>query len=164
MLTTIHYCSCLEVFVRLQQLGVSLSLLILSVRLIVSQRLVRRVCLNCRKWITPTPEIRKVFQLDNQAKVAQAEGCKQCDSGTTGRVGIYEVLPINEAMRQLLRGSEVYSNTSVGLDIESLGKVALDSGYQPIAFAVRELLSRGVIDSTSALKAIGLNPSVVQML
>ena len=61
-----------------------------SLHMVVAQRLVRRLCVHCKK---PSAESPVVYQ---------AHGCPMCDAGYKGRVGIYQVMPISDAISRLI--------------------------------------------------------------
>jgi type IV pilus assembly protein PilB len=95
-----------------------------SVHLICAQRLVRRICTNCKEENpTPhqalidsgyTPEEAKVV------KIMKGKGCEKCNnSGYKGRVGLYEVLEINDELRELIL---------VGASALELKKKAIENG------------------------------------
>ncbi|SHF49598.1 type IV pilus assembly protein PilB [Modicisalibacter ilicicola DSM 19980] len=106
VLSTLHTNSAAETLTRLQNMGVAPFNIASSVSLIIAQRLARRLCSHCKQ---PADIPRKVMfeegcteqELDG-ATIYQAVGCERCTLGYKGRVGIYEVVPISEAMSQLI--------------------------------------------------------------
>ncbi len=69
----------------------------------VSQRLVRRLCEQCRVAIKPTPEMQERFGLSLQHVLYQSIGCAACaNAGYRGRIGIQEVLSIDGDLKQLI--------------------------------------------------------------
>jgi RNA polymerase subunit RPABC4/transcription elongation factor Spt4 len=74
---------------------------------VVAQRLVRRMCTNCRRQYTPTPETVRLLNL-NEAEASSAlfyhpVGCEQCNyTGYHGRIGVYEVMPVSTRLRRLI--------------------------------------------------------------
>jgi len=75
----------------------------------MAQRLVRRVCPTCRERFEPTPEqlaeigLRPTALAGNTVYSAHTGGCEAClGTGYRGRTGIYELLEVDEAMRQLI--------------------------------------------------------------
>ena len=77
-----------------------------AVSLIIAQRLTRKLCPRCKEPVViPHEALRKEGFSDEeiqQATIYKPVGCKHCTHGYKGRVGIYEVVPITEAMRQLI--------------------------------------------------------------
>jgi len=92
---------------RLVDMGVEPFLVSSSVQAIIAQRLIRRLCPECRKEVQPDPEYLKeigfpVEQLD-EGHIYEPVGCESCGkSGYAGRTGIYEVLEITDKIRQLI--------------------------------------------------------------
>jgi type IV pilus assembly protein PilB len=72
---------------------------------VIGQRLVRRVCSSCAEPWSPPPEALDFWGLspDPEARFLKARGCSRCrHSGYRGRVGIYEVLPVDENLQSLI--------------------------------------------------------------
>lgn len=101
--------SCLT---RLADLGVPLPLLSSALTLIIAQRLVRRLCPECKTVTTPSPElVERAKAFSNRTLPEQlytGAGCEQCHrTGYRGRVAIHELLPITGQIRQvILDGAE----------------------------------------------------------
>ncbi|WP_404474957.1 type IV-A pilus assembly ATPase PilB [Vreelandella venusta] len=106
VLSTVHTNSAAETLTRLANMGVASYNIASSVSLIIAQRLARRLCNLCKTPAEiPAEALRKAgfSQVDiRNATIYQAKGCKQCTQGYKGRVGVYEVLPISDDMRQLI--------------------------------------------------------------
>ena len=110
VLTTLHTNSASDAVVRLIDMGVEPYLLGASLRGIVGQRLVRRLCDRCK---TPDPGIRasaaalaasRGLRLPDDAQFHKAVGCEACgQSGYRGRMGIFEVMPLDDTLRAALR-------------------------------------------------------------
>ncbi len=73
---------------------------------VVGQRLIRRICQDCRVVHLPTPQELAFFESaggDPARTFWQGEGCAQCaHTGYIDRIGVYEVLQVSEEMRELL--------------------------------------------------------------
>ena len=134
VLSTIHTIDAIEVITRLRKMGVSNYDISSTLATSVSQRLVRRLCPNCAKERDFTTEekefIKKIggkynvnFDL-NGKKTYDAVGCKKCNNtGYLGRIGIFEILILNDEIRTLI------VEDKSAIDIR---KVALNSGYVPL--------------------------------
>ena len=134
VLSTIHTIDAIEVITRLRKMGVSNYDISSTLATSVSQRLVRRLCPNCSKERDFTAEekefIKKIgekynvnFDL-NGKKTYDAVGCKKCNNtGYLGRIGIFEILILNDEIRTLI------VEDKSAIDIR---KVALNSGYVPL--------------------------------
>lgn len=81
-----------------------------SVQLILAQRLLRRLCPECRQAYRPDPDLLGEHGLDPENlrpgtrfyRTGAPGGCRQCSDGYRGRVGIFQVMPISPAQRQLI--------------------------------------------------------------
>jgi type IV pilus assembly protein PilB len=106
VLSTVHTNSAAETLTRLSNMGVSSFNIASAMSLIIAQRLARKLCKHCKESIDiPKEALKKEGFHDDEIKNAtlfKAVGCKQCTQGYKGRTGIYEVVPISDAMRQLV--------------------------------------------------------------
>jgi type IV pilus assembly protein PilB len=107
VLSTVHTNDAASAVVRLVQMGIEPFLVSTACRLIVAQRLVRKVCSNCGEEIEYHPEALREVGLDPEryegAKFLKGKGCEECnETGYKGRVGLYEVMPINQGIRELI--------------------------------------------------------------
>lgn len=102
VLSTLHTRSGVDSPVRLADMGIEVYLLADTIDLIISQRLMRRLCPDCKKKV--------IFQVGNrEIETYQAVGCSSCSGGYSGRVGIYEVIPGDILRPQLSTGKLVSS-------------------------------------------------------
>jgi type IV pilus assembly protein PilB len=107
LFSTIHTNDSPSTIMRLVDMGVDPVYVGSAVKLIVAQRLMRRVCPNCKKQYVPADEeIQKMLlkqeDLDG-ATPMKGEGCSKCSgSGYKGRVAIYEIMPITQNMADLI--------------------------------------------------------------
>ena len=134
VLSTIHTINSIEVVTRLRKMGISNYDIASTLATSVSQRLVRKLCPNCRKERDFTEEekeiIRKIgeksgvtFDFEGK-KTYDAVGCKKChNSGYYDRIGIFEVLILNDKIRTLI------SNNASVLEIK---EAAMEEGYLPL--------------------------------
>jgi type IV pilus assembly protein PilB len=107
VLSTLHTNDAPSTVNRLMNMGIEPFLVASSVNLICAQRLVRRVCANC-KMESPTPVAALVqagFTADDAeaVKPMKGKGCDKCNNtGYKGRVGLYEVMEIGDELRELV--------------------------------------------------------------
>lgn len=105
VLSTIHTNDAVKTISRLVDMGIEPFMIASSLSCVCSQRLVRRLCDECSYYDDPTVQERQVFDRYNIKvdKVRRPKGCPSCNNkGYRGRVGIFEVLIINDELRQLI--------------------------------------------------------------
>lgn len=106
VLSTVHTNSAPETIARLSEMGVAAFNIASAVKLIIAQRLVRRLCDQCKRPAQiPVPALLDQGFSATEASDAtlfEAVGCQRCTQGYKGRVGIYEVLPIDDELSQLI--------------------------------------------------------------
>ena len=96
---------------RMVHMGVEPFLITSSVAVLVAQRLVRRVCPQCRELYTPGDEIVKEFHLkellpNHNGQFYRPRGCTQCfNTGYKGRLGISEALVLTDKIKELILSS-----------------------------------------------------------
>ncbi len=108
VLSTVHTNDAPQTLTRLVNMGVPAYNIASSVSLIIAQRLARRLCSSCKKLADiPREElVREGFREDelDDLKIYEPEGCDHCHQGYKGRVGIYQVMPVTEAIGQVIMG------------------------------------------------------------
>ena len=108
VLSTLHTNDAGSSITRLLDMGVEDYLLTSTLNGILSQRLVRTLCLNCREPYTPLPELVEELDLarftkEDELILYKASGCEQCtNTGYQGRTVILELLCLSETIRQLI--------------------------------------------------------------
>jgi general secretion pathway protein E len=137
--STLHTNDAAGAITRLEDMGVERFLIASSVVAVLAQRLVRRVCPQCKKMfhLADDERIQLAHELEllpNEiaATYARGMGCKECaGSGYRGRLGIYEFLPVDEAIqREIVRGSDrndifraAIQNGMISLRMDGMDKV-----------------------------------------
>jgi type II secretory ATPase GspE/PulE/Tfp pilus assembly ATPase PilB-like protein len=108
VLSTLHTNDSISAVARLLDLGIAEYLIASSVTGILAQRLLRKLCAcHTHKQMTPdySDRLAAVGWLQPPDRIAWPQGCTACDhTGYKGRVGIYELLSIDESIRAVLRG------------------------------------------------------------
>ncbi len=109
VLATLHTNDAPSTIIRLLNMGIEPVLIAATLRMVIAQRLLRRICKNCKgDYQISGTELAAVgvrMQMDGGAKIKiyKGKGCDICHgSGYKGRVGVYEVMEVNEEMRQLI--------------------------------------------------------------
>jgi type IV pilus assembly protein PilB len=124
VLSTLHTNDAPSTISRLMNMGIEPFLVATSVNLICAQRLVRRICVGCKEpmQILPQALIDAGYTKDESERtiVQHGRGCATCNNtGYKGRVGLYEVMEINDDLRELIL---------VGASALELKKKALETG------------------------------------
>jgi len=107
VMSTLHTNDAPTTLTRLLNMGVAPFNIAASVLLITAQRLARKLCENCK---TPANYPREALKragfkdedFDGSWKPYRAVGCSSCNNGYKGRVGIYEVMPITDAIQRII--------------------------------------------------------------
>ncbi len=107
VLSTLHTNDAPQTLSRLLNMGVAPFNIASAVSLIIAQRLARRLCSHCKAPadIPKQALLKEGFtekQVDDGFTVYHPVGCDQCNDGYKGRVGIYQVMPISDAMGRLI--------------------------------------------------------------
>lgn len=134
VLSTLHTNDSLTTIERLLDMDVERYLLSTSLTGIISQKLARRLCPNCRK-LRPTNEyekalFKKILNKDVN-EIYSVEGCEECNNGYHGRIAIHEVLVINQDIKDAISANMskkkfrelVYSSDVITLLQDGLEKV-----------------------------------------
>ncbi len=138
VLATLHTNDAPSTVIRLLNMGVEPVLIAATLRMVIAQRLLRRICTKCKEpYEVPGTEIAALgMEVDPTKKftIYRGRGCDVCHkSGFKGRVGIYEVLEINEEMRQLIVRKSAPSE---------IRTAATRSGVEPLrAVGVKKLMA-----------------------
>lgn len=142
VLSTLHTNDSISSAMRLIDMGAEPFLVASSLLGVVAQRLIRRVCDNCREPHELTDQQQvwlagfNLDPLDLEVRFVHGRGCYQCsNTGYKGRLGVYEMLEMNEAMLDALRRQDVSGFTRAARKSEfyrPLGLCALDYALQGV--------------------------------
>jgi type IV pilus assembly protein PilB len=137
VLSTLHTNDAAGAISRLDDMGIEPFLIASSVLLTCAQRLVRRVCPNCREEFVPEPELLAKLDIqDDSATFYQGAGCDRCKRrGYVGRAAIIEVLPVSETIRRLIikrASAAVIKNQAVSEGMKTLRMVGIDKAREGI--------------------------------
>ncbi|HVC01073.1 MAG TPA: type IV-A pilus assembly ATPase PilB [Steroidobacteraceae bacterium] len=107
VLSTLHTNDAPQTLTRLVDMGVKPYAIATSVSLIIAQRLARKLCVNCKQPIdVPTEALRKEgfeeADIQGGLRIYKAAGCGQCTDGYKGRTGIYQVMPVTDAIGRII--------------------------------------------------------------
>jgi type IV pilus assembly protein PilB len=105
--STLHTNDAASTISRLLDMGVPGYLVAASTKLIMAQRMVRKICNFCKKEIQVTPQMLDMLQLAEEEakdlKIYEGKGCGQCNNiGYSGRTGLFEVMPITSTIDKMI--------------------------------------------------------------
>lgn len=142
VLATLHTNDTASAVTRLVDMGIEPFLLASSLAGVLAQRLVRRLCSDCKQVRPATPEEQAQFIGHPPAMLHHPHGCPGCNhTGYQGRMGIYELLEVDDALRRMIHA---------GSADQTLREHALSSGTRPL----REDGLRWVLSGETTLEEI----------
>jgi len=133
VLSTLHTDDAPSTVTRLADMNLEPYVIASALVGVVAQRLVRRLCLHCRRQYTPEPETLRALNM-SEASAAQfafykAVGCEECNhTGYRGRMGIYEVMRVNDKVRRLIAqkaSEDIVRDAAIANGMITLGEDAL---------------------------------------
>ncbi|MEA2709303.1 MAG: hypothetical protein QOF78_1904 [Phycisphaerales bacterium] len=139
--STVHAKDTIGTIFRLLDLGVEPYLVSSGLQLVLAQRLVRKLCPACRIASKPTPEILKRMGSpgDGVERIFSPRGCPKCvGTGFMGRRGVFELLTVNEEMREIIMKSPSVGEIMKTLATTKFVKLS-QSGYQLVADGITSL-------------------------
>jgi len=141
--STLHTNDAPSSLTRLIDMGLEPFLISSSLILIVAQRLVRQICPKCREGYSPTPAALKDLGLDSAAKFFRGKGCPACkNTGFLGRIGIFEVLVLNETIRKMVEernSADAIKKKAIELGMKTLREDGLDKARSGLT-TIEEIL------------------------
>jgi len=133
VLSTLHTDDAPSTTTRLMDMGLEPYVIGSALVGVVAQRLVRRLCPQCRRQYTPPPDTLRLLHLSEGDAASipfyKAVGCDQCShTGYRGRIGIYEVMRVNERVRRMIAqrtGEDAIREAALASGMLSLGEDGL---------------------------------------
>ena len=143
--STVHANDAAGTITRLLDIGIQPFLVGSCLNMVMAQRLVRRICSNCKEEYTPTAEELALLDLE-ASKVSgplyHGKGCADCrNTGYHGRIAIFEMIPMGKNIRKL-----VFENANE----DEIRQCALDAGM----VTLRDSGVRRVLDGTTTIEEI----------
>jgi type IV pilus assembly protein PilB len=149
VLSTLHTNDAPSTVSRLVNMGIEPFLVGTAVNLIQAQRLIRKVCANCKVEVTDIPaktliEVGFPAELVGTFKLYKGRGCGTCNgTGYKGRVGLYEVMEITEGIRDLIM---------VGATAVEIKRKALEEGMLTLRMSGLEKIKAGITTIEEVLR------------
>jgi type IV pilus assembly protein PilB len=146
VLSTLHTNDAPSSIQRIINMGVEPFLVTASVNMIQAQRLVRRICTNCKIEYRPSDELLQALEsLPPDVVFRKGEGCDRCrQTGFKGRVGLYEVMTVSDKMRDKIIN---------GISTTALKKMAIEEGMESLRMAGLRKVGEGVTTVEEVLSA-----------
>ncbi len=145
--TTLHANDAPSTITRLVDIGVPSFLAGSSLVLVMAQRLVRKICGDCKEAYQPTPEEWEQLGAGAEAKghtLYRGKGCPKCrETGYYGRIGIFELMTVGRPIRKLILA---------GADQEAIRQEALAQGMRTLRRSALDKLFAGVTSLHEVLK------------
>ena len=138
VLSTLHTNDAAGAISRLDDMGIEPFLIASSCILTCAQRLVRRLCVNCKEEYLPEMELLESLGIADQQGVHfyRGAGCERCKKrGYSGRAAVIEVLPVTETIRRLIikrASANVIKNQAVAEGMKTLRVVGIDKAREGI--------------------------------
>jgi type IV pilus assembly protein PilB len=150
VLSTLHTNDAPSTPSRLVNMGIEPFLVGTAVNLIQAQRLVRRVCVQCRQDVTEEYHAESLVDAGFSAaevaslRLLRGRGCAACNgTGYKGRVGLYEVMEVSDAIRDLVM---------VGATAVDIRRRALDEGMLTLRMSGLEKIRQGITTLEEVLR------------
>lgn len=153
VLSTLHTNDAPASLVRLHDLGIQPYLSAATLLGVLAQRLVRQLCDQCKQaGATDPAQWQYLIQADAiemPSQVFHAIGCEACrQTGYRGRLGLYELMPISLALKQLI---------SQNASLDALARLARAEGMRPLRIAAAEKVSAGLSSLEEVLSVVPLH-------
>lgn len=138
VVSTLHTNSSAATISRLEDMGIESYLVADSVKGVIAQRLVKRLCTNCKTPREATDEEKEIMKvpLNESCIIYDPVGCPQCNNlGYKGRIGVYEIMEINKEMGGIISRQE---------STETLKEAALRNGMNTLRMAATKHVLNGI--------------------
>ena len=132
VLSTIHTNDSLSAISRLEDMGIEPFLLASTLRVLEAQRLIRRLCKECKEPYDCDPQTAKLYSLAPEEKLYRPKGCDFCrGTGYKGRVGVFEVVRITQHVASLIQAKAPLPELRAAARQQGM-KLLLDSGLDKV--------------------------------
>ena len=139
VLSTIHTNDAVSSVTRLVDMGIEPFLVSASIIGVVSQRLVRKICENCKESFIFEKEFMDDINIETEEDSIElfwGRGCNECDgTGYKGRVSIFEVLKITRELKDVISKNETAA---------TIKKIAVSQGFKPMYNSGMEFVKKGI--------------------
>lgn len=134
VISTIHTNDAVSTIMRLVDMGVKPYLTAASLRGIVAQRLVKKVCLNCREEYVANKAEKRILGINSDVTLQRGRGCPKCYyTGYSGRIAIHEILKIDRVIRDAIQNEN--SNDEIAVLAEKAGMKTLKDNCRDLVLS-----------------------------
>lgn len=136
--STIHTNSAVNTIARMTDMGVEPYLMSEALAGIIAQRLVRKLCPDCKRLKEANEEEKNIlgYPVSKPLQIYEAVGCVKCnDTGYIGRIGVYEILQTSARIREAIRKK---------WPTEAIAEIAESEGMKPLKVRAMELVFAGI--------------------
>ena len=152
--STLHTNDAPSTITRLRDMGVPPFLITATVEAILAQRLVRKICTTCKEEIIPTADLLADLEMTSDQlagrKLFRGKGCDKCNrTGYKGRLGIYELMLMNDEMRDMIIrncSTEELRNTARKFGMVTLRDAGMESVFAGLTTA-EEVIRETILDA-----------------
>ncbi|WP_026894122.1 GspE/PulE family protein [Clostridiisalibacter paucivorans] len=135
VITTMHTNDAPTTITRLLNMGVAPYMVSSSLVAVLAQRLVKKICKNCKEKYYASKYEMKLLDIDDSAVLYKGKGCPQCYyTGYKGRIAIHEIMPITNNIKDII---------DIGKSVTDLRKEAIAQGMVSLYENCRELVLNG---------------------
>lgn len=136
VISTIHTNDAPSAVIRLQDMGIKTFLVAASLRGVISQRLVKKICTNCKESYVSNSFENNLLELNESVVLYKGTGCSKCyNTGYSGRIGIHEVMKVDQNLRNI-----IYKGGST----DELTAEAIKNGMATLKDNCRQLVLEGI--------------------
>jgi len=144
VLSTVHTNDTASTISRLLNMGIDPYLIASSVVGIMAQRLVKKICTNCKVSLEIDEKVAALVGVEKGTTIYKGAGCSKCnETGTAGRTAVHEVMVVDREIRNMI---------NEGKSIDMIKDKAVESGMNTLKDACRDLLLNGIITVDEMLK------------
>ena len=145
VLSTVHTNDAVGAITRLRDMKIEPFLIASTLRVVIAQRLIRRLCPECCIADMPAPGVRSALKLKKDEIVRSPRGCEACgQAGYRGRIGLFELIRIDDRIRAVINDNG---------DEDAIAKLAFADG-DTLAKAARRLVREGVTSPEEAVRIL----------
>ncbi|MCX7747386.1 MAG: ATPase, T2SS/T4P/T4SS family [Clostridia bacterium] len=137
VLSTLHTNDAAGSVMRLMDMGIEPFMVASSVVGVIAQRLIKRICDNCKREQIPTCEELEILGMikDEGVKIYSGRGCPMCNgSGYKGRLGVYEIMLMTKKHKELINR---------GCSEEDLSRISIENGMKTLKENVKSYVLQG---------------------